>query len=60
MENVGILLLYSVYFTVIWHILCPYGTFYVHLVDFMVNGYISGRFGTLRQEKSGNLSISTT
>jgi hypothetical protein len=35
------------YFMEIWNILCPLGTFYIHLAHF------SG-FGIMYQEKSGN------
>jgi hypothetical protein len=38
---------------VIWNILWSFGTFYGHLVHFMVIWYIFYRFGMLYREKSG-------
>jgi hypothetical protein len=43
-----------VYFIIIWSFLRPLEIFYGHLVYFVVNWYISPRFGILHQEKSGN------
>jgi hypothetical protein len=47
MKDVGKLYGHLVYFTAIWYILWPFGTFLVILVYF-------SRFGMLYQEKSGN------
>jgi hypothetical protein len=47
LENVYIFYGHLEYNTAIWDVLCPFGTFYAHLVHF------SG-FGILCQEKSGN------
>jgi hypothetical protein len=48
MENLGI-------FVASWNILQRFGIFYGRLVIYIVAmWYISPRFGTLRQEKSGN------
>jgi hypothetical protein len=47
MEDVGIFYVHLVYFTDIYYILWPFGTFYGCLVYF-------SRFGMLYKEKSGN------
>jgi hypothetical protein len=47
MENVGIFCGHLEYFTAIWHSILPFGKVFSHWV------YLS-RFGTFRQEKSGN------
>jgi hypothetical protein len=47
MEDVGKLYGHLVYFTAIWYILWPLGTFHGYLIHFF-------RFGMLYQEKSGN------
>jgi hypothetical protein len=60
MEDVGILIGHSAYFTAIWFILWPFGTFYCHLVYFVAifgilwlfGAYFS--FGILYRVKSGN------
>jgi hypothetical protein len=39
---------------IIWYILCPFGTFCVHLVHFVSIWYIFFGFGIMYQEKSGN------
>jgi hypothetical protein len=46
-----------VYFMAIWYILWPFGIFSGHLVYFMAIWYIFPRFGTMYQEKSGNLGF---
>jgi hypothetical protein len=47
MENVGMLWGNLEYITAIWYILWPFG-------NLVVIWYISPRFGTLCQQKSGN------
>jgi hypothetical protein len=47
LENVDIFYVHLGYFSEIWDILLPFGTFFVNLVHF------SG-FGIMHQEKSGN------
>jgi hypothetical protein len=54
MKDVGILYGYSVYLATIWSIWRLFGTFYGHLVHYMVIRYIFPRFGMLCQDKSGN------
>jgi hypothetical protein len=41
-------------FTAILYIFMPFIIFYLYLICFVVIWYISPRFGTLHQEKSGN------
>jgi hypothetical protein len=38
----------------IWNILCPLGTFCIHLVHFVFIWYIFSGFGIMYQEKSGD------
>jgi hypothetical protein len=52
MYNFGIF--YILYLFVIWIIIRPFGIFFGHLVNYVVISYISPRFGTFFQEKSGN------
>jgi hypothetical protein len=53
MEDVCIFYVHLVNFTAIWHILRPFGIFYLLLVHFT-------RFGMLYQEKSGNPGSKST
>jgi hypothetical protein len=43
-----------IYFTAIWNILQPFGTFYEHCHNFVFIWYIFSGFGIMYQEKSGN------
>jgi hypothetical protein len=41
----------------IWYILQPFDILNGHLENFLVNWYISSRFGMLWQENSGNPAV---
>jgi hypothetical protein len=50
LENVYIFYCHLEYFMEIWGILCPFGTFCIHLVHFT-------GFGIMNQDKSGNPGV---